>query len=193
VLPYSTSSSAPASWNRAKAARRPRTQRGGGPDPFAGQGRGYLGELIAGADRVRRAPHSRELRMRPQLVEVAGVPPVDLRQLLSAGYSGRTIFFTASWTASGGRTRRENLVLRLQAGDHQLFVTPDAPRQAEVMKRVRGPNTVGCAELAQTRVNTPPVVRAATAVVPSGTTCRWPRCSTRRRVPVHPRSTSAGA
>ena len=58
-----------------------------------------------------------------------------------AGYSGRTAFFTASWTAAPGVTHTEELVLRAQARDHQLFATPDAPRQAEVIQRLahRGP------------------------------------------------------
>ncbi|MCV7280189.1 phosphotransferase family protein [Mycolicibacterium flavescens] len=55
-----------------------------------------------------------------------------------AGYSGKTVFFTASWTDPSGRRRSEELVLRLQADDHQLFVTPDAARQAEVMERLAG-------------------------------------------------------
>ncbi|PPJ16387.1 phosphotransferase family protein [Nocardia nova] len=50
-----------------------------------------------------------------------------------AGYSGKTVFFTAAWTEAGGRRVRRALVLRMQAPDHQLFMAPDAIRQAEVM------------------------------------------------------------
>lgn len=53
-----------------------------------------------------------------------------------AGYSGKTVFFTADWTDHTGRHRTEDLVLRMQADSHQLFTTPDAPRQAEVMQRL---------------------------------------------------------
>jgi len=53
----------------------------------------------------------------------------------SAGYSGRTAFFTASWRQDGQVVRRD-LVLRMQSPDHQLFVQPDALRQAEVMRRL---------------------------------------------------------
>jgi aminoglycoside phosphotransferase (APT) family kinase protein len=53
-----------------------------------------------------------------------------------AGYSGKTAFFTASWTDRSGAHRAEDLVLRTQADDHQLFTTPDAPRQAEVMQHL---------------------------------------------------------
>lgn len=53
-----------------------------------------------------------------------------------AGYSGKTVFFTATWTDPQRRPRSEDLVLRLQAKDHQLFTTPNAPRQAEVMRRL---------------------------------------------------------
>jgi len=53
-----------------------------------------------------------------------------------AGYSGKTVFFTATWTDPQGHRRSQDLVLRLQAKDHQLFTTPNAPRQAEVMRRL---------------------------------------------------------
>jgi aminoglycoside phosphotransferase (APT) family kinase protein len=53
-----------------------------------------------------------------------------------AGYSGKTVFFTADWTDLTGRHRTEDLVLRMQADSHQLFTTPDAPRQADVMQRL---------------------------------------------------------
>jgi len=53
-----------------------------------------------------------------------------------AGYSGKTAFFTASWTDPQHQHHSDDLVLRLQAKDHQLFTTPDAPRQAEVMRRL---------------------------------------------------------
>jgi aminoglycoside phosphotransferase (APT) family kinase protein len=53
-----------------------------------------------------------------------------------AGYSGRTVFFTAAWIDHDGIRQAEDLVLRAQAKDHQLFTVPDAPRQAEVMQRL---------------------------------------------------------
>jgi aminoglycoside phosphotransferase (APT) family kinase protein len=53
-----------------------------------------------------------------------------------AGYSGRTAFFTAFWIDPSGEQHTEDLVLRAQADDHQLFTVPDAPRQAEVMQRL---------------------------------------------------------
>jgi aminoglycoside phosphotransferase (APT) family kinase protein len=53
-----------------------------------------------------------------------------------AGYSGRTAFFTATWTDPAGGRHAEDLVLRAQVDDHQLFTVPDAPRQAEVMQRL---------------------------------------------------------
>lgn len=53
-----------------------------------------------------------------------------------AGYSGKTVFFTASWSNPDGARERTDLVLRMQATDHQLFTTPDAPRQAEIMQRL---------------------------------------------------------
>ena len=53
-----------------------------------------------------------------------------------AGYSGKTVFFTATWTDAAGGQYVDDLVLRAQADDHQLFTVPDAPRQAEVMQRL---------------------------------------------------------
>jgi aminoglycoside phosphotransferase (APT) family kinase protein len=65
-----------------------------------------------------------------------------------AGYSGKTVFFAANWTDEAGLAHTDDLVLRAQADDHQLFTVPDAPRQAEVMQRVGAqgipvPNIVG--------------------------------------------------
>jgi aminoglycoside phosphotransferase (APT) family kinase protein len=65
-----------------------------------------------------------------------------------AGYSGRTVFFTASWVDREGLHHTDDLVLRAQADDHQLFTVPDAPRQAEVMRRLNAggipvPHVVG--------------------------------------------------
>jgi aminoglycoside phosphotransferase (APT) family kinase protein len=53
-----------------------------------------------------------------------------------AGYSGRTVFFTAAWIDHAGVRHAEDLVLRAQAENHQLFTVPDAPRQAEVMQHL---------------------------------------------------------
>jgi aminoglycoside phosphotransferase (APT) family kinase protein len=53
-----------------------------------------------------------------------------------AGYSGKTAFFTASWIDRSGTHHAQDLVLRAQADDHQLFTVPDAPRQAEVMQHL---------------------------------------------------------
>ncbi|PYE17049.1 aminoglycoside phosphotransferase (APT) family kinase protein [Williamsia limnetica] len=53
-----------------------------------------------------------------------------------AGYSGKTVFFTANWTDTTGTRQEVDLVLRMQASDHQLFTEPDAPRQAEIMQRL---------------------------------------------------------
>jgi aminoglycoside phosphotransferase (APT) family kinase protein len=55
-----------------------------------------------------------------------------------AGYSGRTVFATASWAApDGGQCTRE-LVFRVQTPDQQLFVAPDALRQARTMAALAG-------------------------------------------------------
>jgi aminoglycoside phosphotransferase (APT) family kinase protein len=51
-----------------------------------------------------------------------------------AGYSNETMFFQAQYDSAGGGARqRDDLVLRVEPTGHQLFVTPDAARQAKVM------------------------------------------------------------
>jgi aminoglycoside phosphotransferase (APT) family kinase protein len=55
-----------------------------------------------------------------------------------AGYSGRTIFATASWTSPDGGQCAHELVFRVQTADQQLFVAPDALRQALTMAGLAG-------------------------------------------------------
>jgi aminoglycoside phosphotransferase (APT) family kinase protein len=55
-----------------------------------------------------------------------------------AGYSGRTVFADVSWTVPDGATRREGLVIRVQSPEQQLFVAPDAQRQANTMRGLEG-------------------------------------------------------
>jgi aminoglycoside phosphotransferase (APT) family kinase protein len=55
-----------------------------------------------------------------------------------AGYSGKTMFVTASWTAADGAECQRDLVVRVQVTDQQLFVAPDALRQARVMSALAG-------------------------------------------------------
>jgi aminoglycoside phosphotransferase (APT) family kinase protein len=86
----------------------------------------------------------------PPRLAPAGATALDISEFTApqAGYSGRTVFFTASWADRTGAHHVEDLVLRAQAEDHQLFTVPDAPRQAEVMGRLGGhgipvPDVVG--------------------------------------------------
>jgi aminoglycoside phosphotransferase (APT) family kinase protein len=74
----------------------------------------------------------------PPRLAPTGARTFDISSFSSpdAGYSGKTVFFTAEWMDLTGRHRTEDLVLRMQADNHQLFTTPDAPRQAEVMQRL---------------------------------------------------------
>jgi aminoglycoside phosphotransferase (APT) family kinase protein len=55
-----------------------------------------------------------------------------------AGYSGRTVFAEVSWTARDGQRCRAELVVRVQSSDQQLFVAPDALRQARIMRALAG-------------------------------------------------------
>lgn len=74
----------------------------------------------------------------PPRLAPAGATAFDISEFSAppAGYSGRTAFFSAAWVDDAGLRRAEDLVLRAQADDHQLFTVPDAPRQAEVMQRL---------------------------------------------------------
>lgn len=74
----------------------------------------------------------------PSRLAPAGVTAFDISEFTAppAGYSGKTAFFTASWTDRCGTAHAEDLVLRTQADDHQLFTAPDAPRQADAMKQL---------------------------------------------------------
>jgi aminoglycoside phosphotransferase (APT) family kinase protein len=74
----------------------------------------------------------------PPRLAPAGAMSFDISEFSAppAGYSGKTVFFTATWTDAAGGQHAEDLVLRAQSDDHQLFTVPDAPRQAEVMQRL---------------------------------------------------------
>jgi aminoglycoside phosphotransferase (APT) family kinase protein len=86
----------------------------------------------------------------PPRLASAGTTALEISEFRAppAGYSGKTSFFTATWTDPAGVRHTEDLVLRAQADNHQLFTVPDAPRQAEVMQRlgaqgIRVPDIVG--------------------------------------------------
>ena len=85
-------------------------------------------------DRVSEVLHA----WLPPRLAPSGATAFDLSEFSAppAGYSGKTVFFTASWTDPLGAHCAQDLVLRAQADDHQLFTVPDAPRQAEVMQRL---------------------------------------------------------
>jgi aminoglycoside phosphotransferase (APT) family kinase protein len=74
----------------------------------------------------------------PSRLAPSGATAFDISELTAppAGYSGKTAFFTASWTDTSGTDHAEDLVLRTQGDDHQLFTVPDAPRQAQVMQHL---------------------------------------------------------
>ena len=72
----------------------------------------------------------------PVRLAVAGATAFEVSDFTAppAGYSGRTVFFTAAWADEAGVRHTEDLVLRAQAENHQLFTVPDAPRQAQAMQ-----------------------------------------------------------
>ena len=90
--------------------------------------RGNVGDRVSEVLRVWLPP-----RLAP-----GGATAFDISEFTAppAGYSGKTVFFTASWVDRAGTRHAEDLVFRVQAEDHQLFTVPDAPRQAEVMQRL---------------------------------------------------------
>jgi aminoglycoside phosphotransferase (APT) family kinase protein len=57
---------------------------------------------------------------------------------LSQPDAGRTVLAEVSWTARDGRRCRTDLVVRVQSSDQQLFVAPDALRQARIMQALAG-------------------------------------------------------
>ncbi|WGL54107.1 phosphotransferase family protein [Nocardioides sp. BP30] len=92
------------------------------------------------ADRAARETRLRDalLAWLPSRLAPLGHSDFTLSDLTApdAGYSGTTAFFTASWTDGSSGTVSRELVLRLQSDVHQVFVAPDALRQAEVMRRL---------------------------------------------------------
>ncbi|GAA1970731.1 phosphotransferase family protein [Nocardioides panacihumi] len=81
--------------------------------------------------------HDRLLAWLPDRLAPAGHHDFALSAFSApaAGYSGTTAFFTASWVADGATVERR-LVLRMQSQVHQVFIAPDAVRQAAVMERL---------------------------------------------------------
>jgi aminoglycoside phosphotransferase (APT) family kinase protein len=75
-----------------------------------------------------------------QRLAARGCHDVRIRDLSApdAGYSGKTIFVTASWIGPDGAECLRGLVFRVQVPDKQLFVAPDALRQAKVMSALAG-------------------------------------------------------
>ncbi|MHB8463924.1 MAG: phosphotransferase family protein [Acidimicrobiales bacterium] len=55
-----------------------------------------------------------------------------------AGFSNETILGRASWVDDAGKAAERSFVLRIEPSDHQLFVRPDAIRQARVMEGLAG-------------------------------------------------------
>ena len=55
-----------------------------------------------------------------------------------AGFSNETIYGRAEWTDHGGVGGERPFVLRIEPSQHQLFVEPDAIRQAQVMQSLAG-------------------------------------------------------
>jgi aminoglycoside phosphotransferase (APT) family kinase protein len=68
---------------------------------------------------------------------VAAVTVSDI-SLPKAGFSNETIFGTALWEDEHDERQERGFVLRIQPSGHQLFVEPDAMRQARVMEQLAG-------------------------------------------------------
>ncbi|HEX3705859.1 MAG TPA: phosphotransferase family protein [Mycobacteriales bacterium] len=54
----------------------------------------------------------------------------------SAGFSGETVLFAASWRDAEGESHTHDLVLRMQSSDHQVYLAADAVRQARTMQEL---------------------------------------------------------
>jgi aminoglycoside phosphotransferase (APT) family kinase protein len=70
-------------------------------------------------------------------LSVSGVTVSDL-SVPKAGFSNETIFGRAQWSDSHGTAHDRGFVLRIEPSTHQLFVEPDAIRQARVMEHLAG-------------------------------------------------------
>ncbi|MDQ1695784.1 MAG: hypothetical protein QOJ03_1137 [Frankiaceae bacterium] len=77
------------------------------------------------------------------LPERLGVPRVQVSELARSGEgsSNETVVFTASWPERG-QPRTRKLVLRVQPSEHQLFLAPDAVREARVVQAVAAASVV---------------------------------------------------
>jgi aminoglycoside phosphotransferase (APT) family kinase protein len=86
---------------------------------------------------LKRDPEETADALAGVLAEHVAVSDVTVTDLTvpKAGFSNETIFFHASWSQDGHQTHRD-LVLRVEPTDHQLFVRPDAPRQARMMSEL---------------------------------------------------------
>jgi aminoglycoside phosphotransferase (APT) family kinase protein len=69
-----------------------------------------------------------------------GLGPVSVSDLSvpKAGFSNETVLGTAAWAGHDGAPNSRRFVLRVEPTDHQLFVEPDAMRQARVMQELAG-------------------------------------------------------
>ena len=67
-----------------------------------------------------------------------GAVSVSDISLPKAGFSNETIFGTARWGDEHDERQERGFVLRIQPSGHQLFVEPDAMRQARVMEQLAG-------------------------------------------------------
>jgi aminoglycoside phosphotransferase (APT) family kinase protein len=86
---------------------------------------------------LKRDPEKTGHTLAGVLADHLGVSDVTVTELSvpKAGFSNETIFFHASLPEEGHQTDRD-LVLRVEPTDHQLFVRPDAPRQAQMMREL---------------------------------------------------------
>ena len=55
-----------------------------------------------------------------------------------AGFSNETVLGRATWTERSGTNHERQFVLRIQPADHQVYLEPDALRQARVMQQLAG-------------------------------------------------------
>jgi aminoglycoside phosphotransferase (APT) family kinase protein len=89
---------------------------------------------------AKRDPNDLKKVLEQWLGDQLSATPVTVDDLVvpKAGYSNETFLGRARWAEGSGETLERRFVLRIQPSEHQVFVEPDALRQARVMQHLAG-------------------------------------------------------
>jgi aminoglycoside phosphotransferase (APT) family kinase protein len=89
---------------------------------------------------AKRDPDDLKRTLEHWLGDQLGANPVTVDDIVvpKAGYSNETILGRARWAERSGEERERRFVLRIQPSGHQVYVEPDALRQARVVQNLAG-------------------------------------------------------